>query len=198
MPETETTNPKLTLNWFFWEDEAAKGESESEANGPEEAVTAMKDALGDVSGIEWKVLSNELMAQLESVLDVDLGKLVFSAWERYRLLCKYSDKEAYPPEQTILVPMAEHKIKSTHRPYVEIMVNDTPVGRLDFDIRLTLDLEGLVLKVRAGKVTEICAGLCRGTGTLKCGDVLITQQKTRKFELPGRIDLGEGLEIPRV
>ena len=187
MPDDlRTDEPKLTLNWFFAE------ASES----PADALEVIKDKLDDIENVEWKTLSNEVLAQLDQLLDIDLGKLIFSAWERYRLLRKYCDKEAYPPEETAFVPLAEHKIQSTHRPFVEIMINDTPVGRLDFDIRLTLDLEGLELKVRDGKVMAITAGSCRGSGTLKCGDVLLKEQKTREFALPGSIDFGEGWEIP--
>ena len=53
-----------------------------------------------------------------------------------------------------------------------------------------------MLKVRGGKIREISAGRCRGKGTLECAGVALLQQETDPFDLPGRISLGEGIEIP--
>lgn len=196
MPENLSSS-RLTLDWFFCDDGDASVTEALTPDARENTLAPLSDAFDAAPGVERKILSQEVFEQLKTLLDVDLGQIILSSWERYRLLSKYGDREAYPPEETILVPMIEHKIQSTHRPSVEILINEAPVGRLDFDIRLTLKLEGVVLKVRDGRVREIRAGSCRGSGTLRCGDILIKEQKTRKFDLPGRIDLGEGFAIPR-
>lgn len=200
MPETKPSrgtagDPRLTLKWFFWDEAGVTLETEKsdQAVGPLDAVRTVFD---NVVTVEWQAVSSELDSQLEELLQFDLGEVIVSAWESHRLLAKYADSEAYPPNQTILVPVAQHQIESTHQPYIEIKIDEAAIGRLDFDIRLTLDLEGLVLKVRDGQVREVCGGACRGAGTLRCGDVVLKEHKARRFDLPGKIDLGEGIAIP--
>ena len=56
---------------------------------------------------------------------------------------------------------------------MDIMVNDVAVGRLEFEIDLRLDLEGVLLKIRDGKIWEIKAGRCSGKGVCKCGKVTL-------------------------
>ena len=70
------------------------------------------------------------------------------------------------------------------------------MGSLEFTITLALKLEGVVLKVRGGKIREISAGRCRGKGTLECAGVALLQKETDPYELPGRVSLGEGIDIP--
>ena len=201
MPELTTANgkdtdPRLTLKWFFWDDDGVTLERSRDGASGENPLDAVKSLFDEVVTVEWHAVSSELEAQLEELLEYDLGTVIVSAWESHRLLAKYADSSAYPPNQTILVPVAQHKIESTHQPYIEIKVDEAAVGRLDFDIRLTLDLEGLVLKVRDGQVREICGGACRGAGTLRCGDVVLKEHTARHFDLPGKIDLGAGIRIP--
>jgi len=54
----------------------------------------------------------------------------------------------------------------------------------------------VVLKVRGGKIREISAGRCRGKGTLECAGVALLQKETDAYDLPGRVSLGEGIDIP--
>ena len=70
------------------------------------------------------------------------------------------------------------------------------MGSLEFTITLALKLEGVVLKVRGGKIREISAGRCRGKGTLECAGVALLQKETDAYDLPGRVSLGEGIDIP--
>jgi hypothetical protein len=117
------------------------------------------------------------------------------AWNKYRELLKYTDKEKYPPDVSVLVPLAEHTIKSEHKPYIEILINDKSVGKIDFNINISLTLKGIILKIRDGKIKEIQTGSCKGKGTIKCEDLVILEKETESFSLPGSINLGEGIPI---
>ena len=70
------------------------------------------------------------------------------------------------------------------------------MGTLEFTITLALKLEGVVLKVRGGKIREIAAGRCRGKGSLECAGVALLEKETDSVELPGRVSLGDGVDIP--
>lgn len=162
----------------------------------DDQATALKESLAEVANVAWGNVSEELGEQMGKLLDVGLDDILLGGWAKYRHLRQYRDAEKYPPDETILVPLAEHSITSTHEPYIEILVGDRRVGRITFNIELTLVLEGVVLKVRDGKIWEVKAGRCRGDGRLTTGGVTIAEKETDNIDLPGVIALPEGFEIP--
>ncbi len=171
MPESA-----LTLKDFL----LARTEDAREAIEKSPAGAKLKEAVGKLPGIEWGPVAKEIEG----------------GWKKYRQLQQYRDTTKYPPEETILLSLTEHSIASSHHPKIEILAGEVPVGSLEFTITLALKLEGVVLKVRGGKIREISAGRCRGKGSLECAGVALLQKETDPFDLPGRISLGEGIEIP--
>ncbi len=101
-----------------------------------------------------------------------------------------------PPEATYLVHLAEHTVTSEHNPYIEIRVDDQPVGRVDFKIKISLTLDNFILKIQNGYIKAIQTGACKGKGTIYCWNLPILERETGPFPLPGNIDLGEGIPIP--
>lgn len=183
---------ELTLRDFL----LARTEDAREAFEQSPAGAKLKEAVGKLPGIEWGPVAKEIEAKIGDVLDVDVLGILLGGWKKYRQLQQYRDTAKYPPEETILLSLAEHSIASSHHPKIEILAGEVPVGTLEFTITLALKLEGIVLKVRGGKIREIAAGRCRGKGTLECAGVALLEKETERFELPGRISLGDGIEIP--
>lgn len=163
-----------------------------------EEVEKVKAAVMKHPGVAWNSVSEEIGETVEGLFKVDTVDVLCSAWSQYRDLQKYRDKNRYGPEETNLVSLARHSVRSVHRPSMEIMVNDVKLGRLEFEIDLRLDLEGVVLKIRDGKIWEIKAGRCSGKGVCKCGDVTLMSKETPKFDLPGRVKLEKPVEIPTI
>ena len=182
----------LTLRDFL----LARTEEAREAVEKSPAGAKLKEAVGKLPGIEWGTVAKEIEAKLGEVLDVDIVGVLLGGWKKYRQLQQYRDTTKYPPEETILLSLTEHSIASAHHPKIEILAGEVPVGTLEFTITLALKLEGIVLKVRGGKIREIVAGRCRGKGTLECAGVALLEKETERFELPGRVSLGDGIEIP--
>ena len=161
-----------------------------------EAGAKLKEAVDKLPGIDWGPVAKEIEAKIGEVLDVDIAGVLLGGWKKYRQLQQYRDTAKYPPEDTILLALVEHSIASSHHPKIEILAEQVLLGTLEFTITLALKLEGIVLKVRGGKIREIAAGRCRGKGTLACAGVTLLEKESDPFELPGRISLGEGIEIP--
>ena len=182
----------LTLKDFL----VARTEDAREAIEKSSAGAKLKEAVGKLPGIEWSVVGKEIEAKIGDVLDVDIMGVLLGGWKKYRQLQQYRDTTKYPPEETILLSLTEHSIASSHHPKIEILAGEIPVGSLEFTITLALKLEGVVLKVRGGKIREISAGRCRGKGTLECAGVALLQKETDAYDLPGRVSLGEGIDIP--
>jgi hypothetical protein len=187
MPESA-----LTLKDFL----LARTEEAREAIEKSPAGAKLKEAVGKLPGIEWGPVAKEIEAKIGDVLDVDIVSVLLGGWKKYRQLQQYRDPAKYPPEETILLSLTEHSIASSHHPKIEILAGEVPVGTLEFTITLALKLEGVVLKVRGGKIREIAAGRCRGKGSLECAGVTLLEKETDSVELPGRVGLGDGIDIP--
>ena len=159
-------------------------------------ISSLKEVFSkEAKGIKWTAAFNEIIKKIEDLLDINMPDIMVMAWNKYKILLKYTDRKKYSPDETFLVPLAEHTIKSDHHPYLEILINDKEVGKIEFDISIALTLEGIILKIRDGKIREILTGSCKGKGAIKHGDFVIFEKKLEPISLPGSIDLGEGLPI---
>lgn len=182
----------LTIRDFLM----ARTEDARQAIERSETGAKLKEAVDKLPGIDWAPVAKEIEAKIGEILEVDLLGVLLGGWKKYKQLQEYRDVTKHPPEETILLSLAEHAISSSHHPKIEILAAEAPLGTLEFTITLALKLEGIVLKVRGGRIREICAGRCRGKGTLACAGVELLAKETDRFELPGRFSLGEGIEIP--
>jgi len=94
------------------------------------------------------------------------------------------------------VALSKHKLESQHKPHLELVVADRPVGRLHFQIDLALNIDGAQLTIQSGRIMRIATGKTSDTGTIRCEGVIVGQKDTKLGALPGRIDLGSGIPIP--
>jgi hypothetical protein len=145
--------------------------------------------------VKWPVAFDIIVKKITDILDIGILDIMVMAWNKYRMLLKYADREKYPPGETLLVPLVEHTIKSEHRPFIEILINDKPVGKVEFNITISLMLKGIILKIQDGKIKGVTTGTCKGKGTIKCENIVILEKETAPISLPGSIDLGEGIPI---
>ena len=186
------TESTLTLRDFL----LARAEDACAAIEKSETGTRLKEAVAKLPGLEWGPVAREIEAKIGEILDVDILGVLLGGWRKYRQLQEYRDTTKHPPEETILLSLAEHAISSSHHPKIDILAGEAPIAHLEFTITLALKLEGVVLKVRGGKIREISAGRCHGKGTLECAGVPLVERETERFELPGRLGLGDGIDIP--
>lgn len=199
---------ELTLNSLFFptvSDDAAGATTESVLGQADRVFVALKGELGQhLPKFSQKALAEEIITKIGEALDVGLDELFASGWKKYEEIQVYADPALHPPEETILVPLADHTVQSSHNPRVELRIKDMLIGSISLDVQLALALEGVVLKIQAGRIREIRAGSGRAAGKLeivltsKVGEksLLSLDKETPKFELQG-FDLGDGVAIPR-
>ena len=177
----------LTLRSLFF---AERGD---DARAP---ALSIKETLTDLPEAMADGVSSEVMEKLHDVLDVDIADIILEGWGKYKELLQYRDRTRYPPDQTILLPLAHHEIRSVHKPYVDVLLDDKPIGRVTFTVDLRLTFDGVVLVIRDAAIWEVKAGTCEGRGALSCGDVALVDKRIVRFDLPGRIKLPNGFPIP--
>jgi|WetSurMetagenome_2_1015567.scaffolds.fasta_scaffold64830_2 hypothetical protein len=164
-----------------------------------EAISSLsslkKFLLEEASAISWPLVVSEIMGKSRDLLNIDIHEIIAAAWSKYRLLAKYADRAKYPPDETFLVPLSEHTIKSEHKPYIEVIVNDKTSGRIDFAVSVSLSLKGFIAKIQGGKIMGIKTGECKCKGSVTCEGLMLLERETASFEMPGSIDLGDGIPI---
>jgi hypothetical protein len=138
---------------------------------------------------------SDITKKIGDLLDIPISDILATAWNKCGLLLKYTDKEKYPPDKIYFVHLAEHTIKSEHKPYMEITLDEKPVGKINFNVTLSLTLKGIILKIQDGRIKGINPGECKGKGAIQCEGAMLLEQETESFSLPGSVDFGEGIPI---
>lgn len=157
-----------------------------------EAGRSLKETAVRRLAVPWGTVSREVEDRLGEALQIDVIKIALGGWTKYNQFKELLERSKQSPDETLLLSLADHSIQSTHRPLVELLIDGGVVGRLEFEVQVALRLEGVTLKVRAGHVREILTARGHLTGAVKCHGVVLAEAKSRPFELPGRIQLGEG------
>jgi hypothetical protein len=142
-----------------------------------------------------QMVVEDVTRRFSELLDIRLAAIMASAWSRYAMLRKYADPKQHPPDESVIVPLAEHDIDSKHSPAIEVLMNNTPVTKLTFAVKLTLTVKGVALRVQNARIREIRPGEVTAKGKISYGTAVIAERKSRTLTLPGSIDLGEGFPI---
>jgi len=143
----------------------------------------------------WVGLRDKILAEAGGLLDIRLLDVMSRAWKKGRELEAYRDTERYLPDKTFSVPLAEHKITSTHTPHVDIRINDKKVGSIHFAVTIEIAIKAITLEIQNARIKKIHTGDCKATGRFLCEGFLLAERESKPLDLPGTIDLGEGQEI---
>ena len=160
-------------------------------------TAALGTSLYDARHFDWSSLAGEISEKLEKMFDIRLTDILAAAWKDYQALLDCADPSKHTPEETISLPMIDHRIETTLKPCLEIVVGERQPIRLTFEIAGELDLKGVVAKVQDASIRALHIGSCRAKGSVKCEGVLLIKRETRELDLPGRIVLGHGIPIRR-
>jgi hypothetical protein len=163
-----------------------------------EGNTDLKKKLEKMARIKWSVVLEHVVDNLPGMLNTPIPNIVAKAWCGYKELLKYRDQTMYPPDQTFLLPMEKHTVKSDHNPSLDICINGQQIGTIGFTVSVSLLLEGLILKIQDAKIKEVHIGKCSGEGSIMCESLVIIQKKSPDISLPGSWNLGEGVAIMSV
>ena len=181
----------LTLKEMLWGEEL-------NANLHSSLVTAMRGngALAEAARLEFRPMMEEAQRGLASALDISLGDILTAAWVKAGKLQEAADPARHSPREVVLVPLLEHTIRSKQEPALDFTLNGQQVLSLKFVVELTLDLAGVVLRVKAGRIYEVAAGKANAAAKLSMGDAKLAERLTPDIALPLCVKLGSGIPIP--
>jgi hypothetical protein len=137
-----------------------------------------------------------IVAKIPELLRVDVESLLVGAWKKYAELQRYRDAATYPPDETVLVELAEHTIRSSHTPYLDIMVGESRLHRIEFQLDLELVIKGAVLTVRDGRIWAVSVGSCEASGELTFKGYSLLKRQSTPVALPGTHTFAAPIPIP--
>ncbi len=156
----------------------------------------LKEELAKHKALGWPGTLSLVVGKIGDLLDVPIAENIFiKVWNEAQLFRRYLDRDRYPANETIAVPMAKHTIKSTHRPYLEVRVNESVVQRIEFDVSLEITLKGAILEIQDARIRKLRTGECTGKVELRCERLLLASEKFETKRLPGVIPFKDGIPI---
>lgn len=158
-----------------------------------EDVTSFKNQVsGILKGVPWTHLEQTVCNKLSEILNMDAMDLIASAWEKYQVL--HESAEQSKSGETVFVPLEEHSVDLDLHPYVEVRFGQQLLKKIEFDVTMTIKLDGLVLKLENEKIVAVEAGICEGTGEVQLKNISLWKHDFDPIEL-GKISLGNGIKI---
>ena len=150
---------------------------------------------GRTDMMSWPATLQEIAKKVPDLLRSDVGEVLVGGWKKSEELRRYADPEQYPPDETVLVELIQHSIRSSHAPHLDFMIRDMQVSRVDFELDMNIDVDGAVLTIRDGKIWALSVGTCMASGELTCGEHSLMKKKSEPIEFPGTYELAQPVQI---
>jgi hypothetical protein len=139
-------------------------------------------------------LRHEICTATDDLLNLDLVDVLVTAWRKHAALVAAARRTTAAPGSSEVVDLATHHITMTQRPYIDLLCDDVPVGRVQLELRLDFTVAGLVAVVRAGRLEAVQAGHCTVAATLLIeGEQVAT--RSARLDLPLAVRLGAGIPL---
>lgn len=155
-----------------------------------------KDSATTVASKLWGLVGSAATDAIRNRLNFDVVELLGCGWVVARELHEYKDRQRHPPNETSIVYLGQHKMKTDVHPVVVITVG--PIRHeIPFTLELTAQINSVALIIRDAHITGAGTGDCLVKAQLKLGDAELHDPiQSKKVPLPGRYDFqAPGLRI---
>ncbi|MEU5435980.1 hypothetical protein AB0G73_21725 [Streptomyces sp. NPDC020719] len=148
--------------------------------------------LGSVHGMTsaaGRAVEHELATVVDNFLGLDMFDLMVGGWCRYAALREAAHRTRDVPGSEEVVAMATHRIKSAHRPYIDVYVDGAKIGTLEVELTVVFWISGLVCVVRDAHLTGVRSGQCAVDASLEVRGATLAERRGRRLDLPGAFAL---------
>jgi hypothetical protein len=178
MTATISADP-LTASVFLFPDHQDTGHALAEALDRHDVLRTREIAPRFMTQIMREAAEHQVGVVADGLLNLDLGDLVLAGWRKQERLAAAAERTAANPGSSELVELATHRITSIHRPYVELLLNDTHLTYVSFEFDLEFVVTALAVTVRHGRIVSLHAGDCDVSATLAAEGVQLISRKER-------------------
>ena len=141
-------------------------------------------------------VEQELGGAFSRVLDIKLADVFAGGWSKLHEIAKYADTGRYPRGERHAVPLGRHRISSRHDPVIEVVVEDVTTLRLQLEVSLEAQFEGVVLSIDGGLIRAMRSGAWSASGAVLCGGTQLASVKSRRYDFPGEVRFDPAVAIP--
>lgn len=178
-----------TLSGFFSLDDERGAEARARALSQSPAIARARG----IPPAFRKAAADACIWTLKNVLNTPLSRVFADAWSTHRELKSALNA---PPGQVSDFALHSHEIALSRTPSTEIVINGAPTGAmLEFEIKLALNIDSAVLKIRDGAIVGCELGKTRGAGSVKCGKVTVAKRETSSVRLPATLMFNPGVAL---
>jgi hypothetical protein len=149
--------------------DAPPTDSVADTPGWRALIEQLGASLGPVSPAGRGAVERELGSALGGLLNLNLGDVLVGGWRRHRGLATAAQNTRANPGASELVQLATHRITTSHRPHVDVVVNGATLATVGFELALTLDVDGVLATVRDAHLVSLHGGRCTVAVRLTCG-----------------------------
>jgi hypothetical protein len=148
-----------------------------------EKIAELKKTISkEKSQLEWADVSGKIIKKSSELLDIRLKDILESAWVKYSQVEQCIEQAKENPEETYLVPLLNHMVVSDHHPQIEIRIDEVLFGKVNFEILLKLELKGIILKIKRGKIDGVKVGSCQCKGSLACEGIVLFEDNSETYD----------------
>ena len=182
-------NGEPTLARFFLAD-TGDPIARAEAGRPIEELR--RDLAEQAPSLPWLDVRETLSEKIEEALDISFGEILVGAWVRSLALARYLDSSKYPPDQTVVTHLAEHTVRTTLNPSIDVFLGERQLPSIPVNVTLSLHLKGGIVTIRGGKILELHTGSGEASGKVSVAGVAIATKELEPIEFPGEFTFEEG------
>lgn len=161
---------------------------------PKLDLSGVTAAISATTGQDAGPIGDAVTSGLNQVMTMELGNVLGKAWAGSAQVKAALAATKNKPEAVAFVPLAPHRITTTHKPRVELMMAGMKIAPLPFDVVLAMDLKGVELEISGGRIVSARAGILVGEGAIHFSGSPILKAQTPPLPLPGQLKFA--LEAP--
>jgi hypothetical protein len=185
--------PQTVLDLLFTPDEDGPGAIIPGLMSPD-ATEDLSLALENVPATLREAAVRETTNAVKGLLDVDLTGFLVLGWQKHHQVIAAARRSMTVPGSIELVNLATHKITTTQRSSVNLVVDNQRVATVELGLSVVFDVSALVAGIRDGRLVAVHSGRCDVAATLAIQDTEVISRQAH-LELPGLIPLGRGIRL---
>jgi hypothetical protein len=171
---------EVSVNYFFRNKEIIG--NQKTAFETSQKILNIRDSINQKKPqLMWPSVFKEVEKKCPELLDIKLKDILVEAWKKYNQVEQCLKQGVENQDETFLVPLIQHSIISEHHPKIEIKVDEINLGTIDFEIKLELELEGIILKIKGSKITGVNKGSCKCKALLACEGIILFQDTSETY-----------------
>ncbi len=144
----------------------------------------------EIKGIKWTASIPDIAEKIGDLLNIKIPGILTTAWSKADSIKEALLETRKTPDKTAYIELTSHKIKSEYNPYIEIRINGIPLPKkINFNLLLTFDLKGFILKIQDGLIKQIRTGSCTVEGQFSFQDLTIAKKELFQLDLPKIIEV---------